>query len=316
MKNKKSKDILIMEIERLLRENRPNVRDTTINNYMLNLKKIYQGTGGKGVPSDLDFLKDITKLNEYFKNIKTDTTRKNSINVAIVFLMILSKIEPKNKKILKIIEDLDLQRTELNKNYTDNLKTNKKSDKQEKNWLSVEEIDNIANSYKNKNYQAYGIIKFHLGVPLRNDLPSIKIMTKSKYNKLSEAEKKLTNAIVKTGITDYALMMNNYKTSGAYMERQIDIPTSLNPIIRKLIKMNGESGYLIVNPKTDKPFTTNEYTRYLNSLFKHTNKKISSTLLRNIVVSDKFGAITKEMKQTAKNMLHSSQTQQGYIKTD
>jgi len=305
-----------MEIERLLRENRPNVRDTTINNYMLNLKKIYQGTGGKGVPSDLDFLKDITKLNEYFKNIKTDTTRKNSINVAIVFLMILSKIEPKNKKVLKIIEDLDLQRTELNKNYTDNLKTNKKSEKQEKNWLSVEEIDNIANGYKMKDYQAYAIIKFHLGVPLRNDLPSIKIMTKSKYNKLSEAEKKLTNAIVKTGITDYALMMNNYKTSGAYMERQIDIPPSLNPIIRKLIKMNGESGYLIVNPKTDKPFTTNEYTRYLNSLFKHTNKKISSTLLRNIVVSDKFGAITKEMKETAKNMLHSSQTQQGYIKTD
>tara|TARA_R110001632_G_scaffold28651_1_gene76295 strand:+ start:710 stop:1627 length:918 start_codon:yes stop_codon:yes gene_type:complete len=305
-----------MEIERLLRDNRPNVRDTTINNYLLNLKKIFQGTGGKGVPSDLNFLKDITKLNEYFKNIKTDTTRKNSINVAIVFLMILSKIEPKNKKILKIIEDLDLQRTELNKNYTENLKTNKKSEKQEKNWLSVEEIDNIANGYKNKDYQAYAIIKFHLGVPLRNDLPSIKIMTKSKYNKLSEAEKKLTNAMVKTGITDYALMMNNYKTSGAYMERQIDIPPSLNPIIRKLIKMNGESGYLIVNPKTDKPFTTNEYTRYLNSLFKHTNKKISSTLLRNIVVSDKFGAITKEMKQTAKNMLHSSQTQQGYIKTD
>jgi hypothetical protein len=303
------------EIKAELVKARPNIRDSTRENYLLNLRKLHEGMEGDKNLTDLNFLLDKKKLDEYLSKCKTDNTCKNTINVVIVFLMILLKQDDTNKKIPKLLEDLTARRDDLNKKYTENLKTNKKSDKQEKNWLSVEEIDNIANALKAKDYQAYAVIKFHLEIPLRNDLASVKVMTKSAYVKLSNEQQKQTNAIIKSP-NNYVLKMNNYKTSGSYKEKTIDIDPKLYPIIRKLIALNQGKEYLLINPKTDNRFTPNEYTRFLNRIFHHTGKKVSSTLLRNIVVSHKYGDIVKEMKATASDMLHSSATQQGYIKTN
>jgi len=301
-------------IIRKLKEDRPNLKQSSISNYVGNLTKIYRGiTNDKGEVQDLNFLTDKTKITEYLSQLKSDNTRKNALNVIIVFLKI-HQGDKTNKKISELITDLDSKRAVLNKQYVSTMKTNQKSKKQEKNWLSVSEIDNIAEGYKKTNYQAFAVIKFHLAIPLRNDLSTIKKMTQTAYNKLSDSDQKNVNAIIK--IKDgYELRLNNYKTSGTYNEKKISLPNSLDPIIRKLYKLNSESVYLIVN-KNGTQFTPNDYTRYLNSLFSHTGKKISSTLLRNIVVSDKYGDTVKAMKKTADTMLHSQQTQMGYIKTD
>ena len=80
--------------------------------------------------------------------------------------------------------------------------------------------------------------------------------------------------------------------------------------------MVNDTKYLIVNPNTGEQMTKNQYTRYLNNIFRHTGKKISSSILRNIVLSEKYGETLKEMKEMANNMMHSEAMQRSYIKCE
>jgi hypothetical protein len=52
-------------------------------------------------------------------------------------------------------------------------------------------------------------------------------------------------------------------------------------------------------------------TKIFNKIF---NKKISSSALRHIFLSDKYGDVVKEMKEDADKMGHSVQQQKEYIK--
>ena len=210
----------------------------------------------------------------------------------------------------------------LNKKYTAFTQTHEKSVKQAENWLSYEELENIAKSYKNTDYQKYAILTFHLNIALRNDLQTIKVMNEKQYEKTED--KTMLNVIIKmtpkmklkTGLIneDYIIYLNNYKTSGAYKEKIIIVPKILSPIIAKLIQLNinKENSYLVLNK--GEPFKNNEFTRYFNKIVAHTGKKISTTLLRNIVLSHKYGDTVKEMKKVASDMCHSESTQKAYIK--
>ena len=300
-----------MSIEKKLKDFKPNIKDSTIRNYMVNLKKIYRSATGKDTePIDLLFLKNDDKVDKYIKNKTASNTRKNLYNIIVVFLTLLEKQQPDVKKVKSLIEKYTELRNDLNKKYSDDAKTNQKSERQEANWMTTDEIEKIADSFKESDYQLYAIIKFHLLIPFRNDLATVEVMTKREYNKATDKP----NAILKNG-SNYQLRLNDYKTNKAYGEKIIDVPPELNPIIRRLLKINKGTGYLIYNKKKDKSYSSNDYTRLFNSAFKKTGKKISTTMLRTIVLSEKFGDLVKEQKEMASNMLHSKSVQNNYIKT-
>jgi len=59
--------------------------------------------------------------------------------------------------------------------------------------------------------------------------------------------------------------------------------------------------------------SANAITRILNKTF---GKKIGSSALRHIILSEKYGGIVEEMKEVADKMAHSISTQKEYIKLD
>ena len=306
--------------DKLIKE-RPNLRASTINGYMLVIKRLHKVLR-RGVldtePVDLNILRSEESISDYMKTLKSDNTKKNNYNIIVVFLMILLKEQESDinkKEVERLITKYTKERDILNKQYEDFNKTHQKTEKQKENWLEMEEMINIANSYKKTDYQKYAVLSFHLKLPLRNDLAGVKVITNKRYNKLDEETKSITNAIIKTD-GQYILKLNNYKTSESYKEKVIMVPSDLTPILNKLIRDNytTEQPYLLINPATKEPFKGNEYTRYFNQIFKHTGKQISTTLIRNMVLSSKYGAVTKEMKALASDMLHSDNMQKGYIK--
>jgi len=308
-----------MSIYKLLKIERCTVKESSLNMYMNSLRKVHHAIEGENIdPTSLSFLMKTDKINDFLKQLKTDNTRKAYMNHIVVFLLLLNKIAP-TPEVDAFIADLRDRVETLNLNYIKFNKTNVKTEKQVKNWISVSEIIAIAESLKKDNFQAYACLMFHLHIPMRNDLPTLIKMTPTQYANLPFDEKKVTNVILETSPKKYEIRMNDYKTNHSYKETVIQVPTELVPIVIKMVKSidtTNDIKYLIVNPKTGKPMQKNQYTKYLNKMFKHTGKNISSALLRNIVLSEKYGKTVKEMKEMANNMMHSEETQRSYIKCD
>ena len=93
-----------MDIEKKLRDFKPNIKDSTIKNYMVNLKKICCSATGKDTkPIDLLFLKNDDKVDEYIKKKTASNTRKNLYNIIVVFLTLLEKEEQDVERVKTLI---------------------------------------------------------------------------------------------------------------------------------------------------------------------------------------------------------------------
>ena len=63
--------------------------------------------------------------------------------------------------------------------------------------------------------------------------------------------------------------------------------------------------------------SSNGLTKLLTRIFtRDLDKKISSSMLRHIYLSEKYGKELEERKKDSHNMLHSLEQQKNYIKTD
>ena len=77
-----------------------------------------------------------------------------------------------------------------------------------------------------------------------------------------------------------------------------------------------KSPYLILNSKGEK-ISPNSLTKLLIKVFEPSGKKISSSMLRHIYITEKFPPQTDEKTELAEKMLHSKQVQSDiYAKTD
>ena len=82
------------------------------------------------------------------------------------------------------------------------------------------------------------------------------------------------------------------------------------------MKVSPNPDFVLVNVKTGSPMSSLQITQNLTRIFKlHFNKSVGSTLLRHIVLTEKFGKQLHEMESLADTMGHDVQTAQGvYIK--
>ena len=163
--------------------------------------------------------------------------------------------------------------------------------------------------------QNYFILTFYLNTPLRNDLNNTKVIKLNQYNKLSEEEKKESNYMV-YGAKNF-LSLSQYKTAKKYGLKKIDLSNDIIKAFRLWYdKFNPNKEYLLINLNTNEPMTSHQLTITLTKLFKkYLNKNISTTMLRHIVLSEKFGDVKKEMEEMSEKMGHSVATQQQiYVK--
>ena len=307
-----------------------NIKDNSIKAYVISLKKIAQGMGIEELPDNFEFLTEYKKVMEVISKLQL-TTKKNYLTAVLVGL---GTDEKYNKVKEKYGKDLD----ELSQQYRDWLNEQKKSKTQEDNWLDLDavlkvrqELKDDVNKYKiatMKNptdkdlnmYQKYLVLSLYtLLKPLRNDYSgdTMEIITEREYKKLKESDETKKNWLVRKSKDKMYFIINLYKTSQKHGSLNIDVDNAeLVKIIDNWIKLN-PTKYFLIN-RDDSPMSSNGLTKFINTIFKNTGKKIGASMLRHIYLSDKHknDKSIKEKEADAKEMGHSVKMAEQYVKKD
>tara|TARA_R100000734_G_scaffold9823_2_gene7449 strand:- start:20 stop:961 length:942 start_codon:yes stop_codon:yes gene_type:complete len=304
------------ETKELISKSRPNLRDVSVKQYEANLRKLK-----KLFDSDnYNFIKDPSKVKDKINDLHY-TTQRNMYNAIIVLLMAID-----DSKMKKLIETYSEMRDEGNQKYEEDNKSGVISEKQEKNFTTMEELNSMIATLKKEvlplkkkqkltkpdisKLRAYVLFSMLTRIPTRNDASNMIYTSQKQYKKLSDQDKETTNYLVDER-GNMKFIYNYYKTSKKYSENIVPVPKDLKPIMRMYIKlMDYKLGDNIF------PMTKNALSQLLLKQSKRLiNKSISSTLIRKIYLSSKYNGLKEEMEKDSKLMGHDISTQQAvYVK--
>ncbi len=299
-----------------------NLNDTTIKYYLRSLQILNDDEPLENV----NFLNKVSfilnKLSDYKPN-----TKRNYIITICSTLSVLKKTNTKAYK--KYFEELKKMNSELKAQEKENVK----SQTQEKNWLEWSEIKNKYDSLKEKvdnfkNNQAISkeeyntllqfiiLSLYYLLPPRRNEYLNMNVIFKENKN--------LSNDKNYLDYDNKEFIFNSYKTAKTEGQLKIKIPNELFDNINIYLKY--QPNIKLKNNKPPKnindPFLVdsngeplkhkNSLTVILNKIFKP--KRISSSMLRHIYLSDRYKDLNEEKKKDAIAMGHSVNMQNDYVK--
>ena len=144
--------------------------------------------------------------------------------------------------------------------------------------------------------------------PVRNDWSTVRFMTSSEWDNLSNAEKKTMNVLV-LGRGAYHVYWADYKTVKKHGVIQQVIPKPLQSILKKHVRFLRqhfpETDHLLLNT-IGTPMSRNGLTKFLQRLFyRHFRTKTSTSALRSIFLTHKFDKkLLDEQAAVAKAMHH------------
>ena len=105
-------------------------------------------------------------------------------------------------------------------------------------------------------------------------------------------------------------IFQNYKTAKNYHKVEIPLPKKLKNILTKWFKIN-RTDYILFD-KYFKPINATKITERLNNVF---GKKLSTSMLRHIFITDKFRDVNlQEIADTATDMGNSPMQLLQYVK--
>tara|TARA_Y100000004_G_scaffold191767_1_gene251152 strand:- start:1710 stop:2630 length:921 start_codon:yes stop_codon:yes gene_type:complete len=302
------------DVKKEIKKLRPNLKDNTIHQYSLQLtklQKLFDTDDYKFLDNPKDVANKISHLHY--------TSQRNAYNAIILLLLAIEGDK-------ELIEEYGKMRDELNNKYEEEQASGKISEKQSKNFVEMSEVENMVNEmgntvkgYKKKEslnqnerqlLKAYTLFSILIRIPTRNDQAGMILISKKMYNKLKEEDKKAHNYLLMEK-SSMKFIYNQYKTAKKYAENIVDIPKDLEKILRMYIRIMGiKSGDVLFD------MTKNAQSQLLLKMSqKYMGKRISSTMIRKIYLSSKYGDTLKEMKEDAKIMGHSTDVAQSvYIK--
>lgn len=284
--------------------------DKTIKNY---IQRLYILNGKKKFTS-LAFLRKHEDIIKYIKeNLSVATQKTYAGTIASVLKLKPNKINDKLVNIYTgfITED---EIGELKKQQSE------KSMKQKDNWISQAEIVKIKEDLGNQaskiakkgevSRQEYNILIQNMLLSLYVNLPPRRASDYALMKYSNGGDDKFNY------FTDKNMMIfNNYKTSKTYGKQEIDV--SKNKALLKDMKMylkhrkpECKGNDMLITKYNGVAFNTvNDITRTLNKIF---GKNISTNMLRNIYVSEKYGEMKAGMIEDATAMGHNVTAQQVY----
>ena len=277
--------------------------------YNLNEKKPFK---------TLAFLKNTANVDNAIINY-ADNTKKTMLGI-IVGVLKLANLKGYTKALNHYLELLGVKAKALREAES----TNQKTEKQEKNWITMDEIDKMKaerwnalnDKIKNKAkitpelYEAllnYLIVALYTETSPRRNQDYMKMTVVKKFN---DGDPTNWNYL---DLANHRFVFNVYKTARKYGQHKVDIPEGLEAVIKKYMKYhpnkgNGITPFLV--HADGSPLTAiNSITRILNKWF---GKKVGSSMLRHIYLSSKYNI--EEMKKDALDMGHSVEQQKGYMK--
>jgi hypothetical protein len=261
--------------------------------------------------TNLAFLRNHEDIIKYIKeNLSVSTQKTYAGTIASVLKLKPSK---SNEKLIEIYTSFinDDEMTELKTQQSE------KSMKQKQNWISQEEVIKIKEDLGNQaskiskksevNRKEYDILLRNLVLSLFTNMPPRRVSDFALMKYSNEGDTKFNY------YTDKNMMIfNNYKTSKTYGKQEIDV--SKNKALLKDMKMylkhrkSNAEDFLLVKNNGIAFNAINDVTRTLNTIF---GKNISTNMLRNIYVSDKYGSMKAGMIEDSLAMGHSVKVQQG-----
>lgn len=273
-------------ITKKLKENRPNITDSSVKTYVSNLISVNKKLNGS---HDLDFYNHTAPILKYIEDEMNSLQTKKTL-LSALFIITQEKVYRD-----KMIEYCN----QVNNKYKEQKLTNRQKEHRitfdEVKSKVEENLNNLKNNPTLENYKLYLAGVFSSGIyspPRRSEFCNVKI-------KDYDIDK--DNYLLKKKI-----IFNQYKTSKKYGSQTYDIPNEILPILRKYLKVNS-SDYLF--PKTDNKTVMNnsDYNRLLQKCF---GKNISVDALRSIFLSEKYKNIPayNEMADTATKMGNSIET--------
>lgn len=294
-------------------EQRPNLSANTVKTYSSIIRNLYlKFVEGDSIPKTIktetivDFYnKNPSKVLDKLKDVPFN--KRKTVLAALVALLGKDSNSAEQYR-SQMIEDADKYNAEQRKQ--------KKTDTQQENWISQDEVMNVYRQLEKdtkhlfskpslkmselQQLQNYIILSVYTLIPPRRlmDYTSFKLrnVDQSKDNYLK-------------GNT---FVFNNYKTKNKYGKQEVKIPVKLRNIIQKWAKKH-DNDYLLFSEKGT-PLAQSRLTQKLNKIF---GKNISVNMLRHIFISDNvldMQPALQKLEQVAEDMGHSVETQQLYKK--
>lgn len=251
------------------------------------------------------------ELEDIYKYIK-DSKVKNATKLSYLNSIIsLKKLDSKLVKgdLSKIIEYRDRLNIELeNLKAKDNLNQHQHEALNKVNLQQLEDFVKKLNDNKNSSKKAledYLLIAMMVKYPLRNDLQEILL---TNYKKDLDGD--VNCLYIPNNNNEKAILsLPHYKTSKTHGTLNIMIEKNLINDIKKLIKMDNRQ-YLFTN-QLGNPLSSSNFTQKLNKITKKEfGIPISSTIIRKIYLTSKYGKTLENMKEDAKLLGHNLETQQ------
>ena len=306
-------------------------KKSSIKIYREQLKKLYQSVNGdqnikmEGLAKIIVNFDIVKKYLDKEQNEFSPATKKNYVNNALNIVMYITNINDYYKikpiKINKIKEAIETYWSQLiekvNKQYLEN---NKVEDKH----IDINHFEEVIKKFRkliDKNLdnkfllQDFVLLLLYYGKyipPLRNNYATLTI-TQPKDDLLSSENYLITD----NGKNQILINQDKVDKKMGSTTYKINKSSILNKYLNKLINIRLEEGkdYLLENTE-DNRLSTNGLTKLLQKIFlTHFNKKISSSDLRHIYISNLSPDLTnKELDKIAKDMRHSLQVQQTIYK--
>lgn len=315
-----STDFMLQLARQLISER--DVAESTSSAY---IKTLYQLNDRKPY-KNLTFLKNSEAVMAKIAGYAESTQR--AIYATIVSVLALFKDKPTFKKVFNIYYE---KMMEFNKAAKEADGKHEKTTKQAENWLSWEDVE------KRKAELAADIAKFpkalapaqyerllqHLVLSLYTDVQPrrnqdyLDMFIIKKWNDKMATDKNYLD------MSTHKFIFNKYKTSRKYGTQTVEIPDTLwavlsaflarHPVWKGVVKRKNEPVKLLVAADGTPMVAVNAITRLLNKVF---GKKIGSSMLRHIFLSDKYKTTIGEMADDAAAMGHSLTAQKAYVKND
>ena len=296
---------------------------SSIKLYLRNLKKLNEGKPIK----DFKFLSNIEDTMKKLEDLKPNTKRAYLITIVSTLNCFL-----KNKQTTAMCNKYYA----LMKDTSNKIKetpTTEMSKEQNDNWIDWTEVTAKYHELKDKSQLiskkkelspaeyntllSFIILSLYVSIPPRRNMDWT--MMKLKKKVIDSDDKKFNYLDFDAN----KFIFNVYKTASTYNEQDLPIPDQLKTDLTLYLKhhpslKNGkitkDTNVMLLEYQDGKDLKSiNSITRILNKVF---DKKIGSSMLRHIFITDKFGKQKEEQSKVASEMGHSVQTQGEYIKDD
>jgi hypothetical protein len=292
-----------MDLTKELTKLRPTLSDGSLKTYTSILRSLHSKIFGGDI--EKNHFDETDKILKHLDEMPSNK-RKTILSALVV-------ISGKPEYRSEMLEDI--------KDYSNDAKEMKKTNSQELNWVSKNEILNLYNQHKQDALSCYKKSKLNM-----NDLQTIQnyiilsllggiFIAPRRSLDYTEFKIKSINKDDDNYLDKNELVFNKYKTAKFYNEQRVAIPKELKSILTKWIK-NNNSDYLLFDSNGSK-LTSVKLNQRLNKLF---GKNCSVNILRHVYLTDKFkDEIERKsaMDKVAKNMGTSSAQVIGtYIKNE